>query len=163
MIDLAVEELSGRVEDKRIGVWGAAFKLDSDDIRDSRALDVASALHSRGADVCVYDPEALDNARKKYPQLSYSSSAAEAAKGADLILHLTEWEEFQTLKLESLEQIIRGKRIIDGRSALDPKRWRAAGWTFRALGRPEPVRSVRASAASDGEHRLSEDRQIQRQ
>jgi len=136
MIDLAVEELSGRVDGKRIGVWGASFKPDSDDIRDSPALDVASALQARGADLCVYDPQAMDNARKKYPQLSYNASAAEAAHGADLILHLTEWPEFQTLSPESLDGVIRGKRIIDGRSALNPDRWRAAGWTFRALGRP---------------------------
>ncbi len=136
MIDLAVEELGGQVDGKRIGVWGASFKPDSDDIRDSPALDVASALQSRGADVGVYDPQAMDNARKKYPELGYCRSAVDAAEGADLILHLTEWEEFRMLEPQRLDGIIRSKHILDGRSALDPESWRAAGWTFRALGRP---------------------------
>jgi len=136
MIDLAVEELGGQVDGKRIGVWGASFKPDSDDIRDSPALDVASALQSRGADVGVYDPQAMDNARKKYPELGYCRSAVDAAEGADLILHLTEWEEFRMLEPEKLDGVIRSKHILDGRSALDPESWRAAGWTFRALGRP---------------------------
>ncbi len=136
MIDLAVEELGGQLNGQRIAVWGASFKPDSDDIRDSPALDVASALQFRGADVSVYDPQAMDNARKKYPDLSYCASALEAAKEADLILHLTEWEEFRTLKPEVLDGITRSKRILDGRSALDPEKWRSAGWTFRALGRP---------------------------
>jgi len=136
MIDLAVAELDGYVEGKRIAVWGAAFKPDSDDVRDSPALDVASALQSRGADVGVYDPKAMGNASKKYPQLDYCRSAVEAARDADLILHLTEWAEFRTLQPASLHGITRGKRILDGRGALDPALWRAAGWTYRALGRP---------------------------
>jgi len=136
MIDLAVEELGGNVDGKRIGVWGAAFKPDSDDIRDSPALDVASALRSRGADVGVYDPQALNNARRKYPQLDYCGSAVDAARDSDLILHLTEWDEFRTLEPASLDGITRAKRILDGRNALNPDKWRAAGWTYRALGRP---------------------------
>ncbi len=136
MIDLSVEVLGGRVDGKRIGVWGAAFKPDSDDIRDSPALDVASALQTRGADVGVYDPEALTNARKKYPQLDYCSSALDAARDTDLILHLTEWEEFRIIEPATLDGITRAKRILDGRNALNPDKWRAAGWTYRALGRP---------------------------
>ena len=136
MIDLAVAELDGSVDGKRIAVWGAAFKPDSDDVRDSPALDVASALQSRGADVGVYDPKAMDNARKKYPELDYCRSAIDAAHDADLILHLTEWEEFRKLDPTTLDGITRAKRILDGRGALDPAAWRAAGWTYRALGRP---------------------------
>jgi UDPglucose 6-dehydrogenase len=136
MIDLAVEELGGSVEGKRIGVWGAAFKPDSDDVRDSPALDVASALQSRGANVGVYDPKAMDNAAKKYPQLDYCHSAVDAARDADLILHLTEWAEFRMLDPATLAGITRAKRILDGRGALNPAFWRSAGWTYRALGRP---------------------------
>ncbi|MDQ3714799.1 MAG: UDP-glucose/GDP-mannose dehydrogenase family protein [Actinomycetota bacterium] len=136
MIDLAVEVLGGEVDGKRIGVWGAAFKPDSDDIRDSPALDVASALQARGAVVGVYDPQAVSNARKKYPQLDYCGSAIEAARDADLILHLTEWAEFRTLEPTTLDGITRAKRILDGRNALNPDLWRAAGWSYRALGRP---------------------------
>jgi len=136
MVDLAVAELGGDVNGKRIGVWGAAFKPDSDDIRDSPALDVASALRSRGAEVGVYDPRALDNARKKYPELTYYDTALDAAHEAELILHLTEWAEFRLLDPASLDGIVAVKRILDGRGALDAHLWRAAGWTYRALGRP---------------------------
>ena len=136
MVDLAVAELGGDVNGKRIGVWGAAFKPDSDDIRDSPALDVASALRSRGAEVGVYDPRALDNARKKYPELTYYDTALDAAHEADLILHLTEWAEFRALDPASLDGIVTVKRILDGRGALDAHLWRAAGWTYRALGSP---------------------------
>ncbi len=136
MVDLAVAELGGDVNGKRIGVWGAAFKPDSDDIRDSPALDVASALRSRGAEVGVYDPRALDNARKKYPELTYYDTALDAAHEAELILHLTEWAEFRALDPASLDGIVAVKRILDGRGALDAHLWRAAGWTYRALGRP---------------------------
>ena len=124
------------VDGKRIGVWGASFKPDSDDVRDSPALDVASALQSRGANVGVYDPKAMDNAAKKYPQLDYCHSAVDAARDADLILHLTEWAEFRMLDPATLAGITRAKRILDGRGALNPAFWRSAGWTYRALGRP---------------------------
>ena len=136
MIDLALAELDGDVVGKRIAVWGAAFKPDSDDVRDSPALDVASSLQSRGADVGVYDPKAMDNARRKYPELNYCRTAIDAARDADLVLHLTEWEEFQKLQPTTLDGITRAKRILDGRGALDPLSWREAGWTYRALGRP---------------------------
>ncbi len=136
MVDLAVAELDGEVSGRRIGVWGAAFKPDSDDIRDSPALDVASALRTWGAEVAVYDPQALDKARKKYPQLAYCDSARDAARDADLILHLTEWAEFRALDPASLDGVVATKQILDGRGALDADLWRSAGWTYRALGRP---------------------------
>lgn len=135
-VDLAIEQLTGQLEGSRVAVWGAAFKPDSDDIRDSPALEVASALQARGADVCVYDPQALNNARKKYPQLSYGDTAISAAQGADLVLHLTEWPEFRAIDPEAVGRVVRGKKIVDGRGALQQQRWRTAGWTFRALGLP---------------------------
>ncbi|MFN2540213.1 MAG: UDP-glucose/GDP-mannose dehydrogenase family protein [Mycobacteriales bacterium] len=136
MIDLAREELGGSFAGARVAVLGAAFKPNSDDIRDSPALDVAASIQTQGAAVTLYDPEAMDNARVKHPELGYRSSAVEASTGADIVLHLTEWAEFRQMDPAALSQVVTHKRIVDGRNALDPELWRAAGWTYRALGRP---------------------------
>jgi UDPglucose 6-dehydrogenase len=126
----------GSLAGTRIGVFGAAFKPDSDDIRDSPALDVAVAVQQAGAAVRVYDPKAMDNARKDYPTLAYAPSALDAA--LDLLLLLTEWREFQQLHPADLSRIVAQRRIIDGRNALNREVWRGEGWTYRALGRNVP-------------------------
>ena len=136
MIDLARELVGGSFGGMRVAVLGAAFKPNSDDIRDSPALDVAASIQKQGAAVCLYDPEAMDNARVKHPELGYRDSALEAAKGADIVLHLTEWAEFRSMDPAVLGEVVADRRIVDGRNALDPVAWRAAGWTYRALGRP---------------------------
>jgi UDPglucose 6-dehydrogenase len=89
-----------------------------------------------GANVRVYDPAAMDNARRLYPALTYADSAVDAARDADIILHLTEWREFREMDPSALSNLVNQKNIVDGRNALDPQRWRDAGWTYRALGRP---------------------------
>jgi UDPglucose 6-dehydrogenase len=135
MVEIAREEVGGSFGGMRVAVLGAAFKPNSDDIRDSPALDVASTIQRQGAAVCLYDPAAMDNARIKYPELGYRDSALEAAKGADLVLHLTEWAEFREMDPDVLAEVVAERRMVDGRNALDPERWRSAGWTYRALGR----------------------------
>jgi UDPglucose 6-dehydrogenase len=135
-VDLAREQCDGSLLGKRVAVWGAAFKPESDDIRDSPALNVAASINLQGAQVTVYDPKATDNARKMFPTLSYATSAMEAAEQADVILHLTEWQEFRDLDPVAVRTQVRQTRIIDGRNALDAAAWRTAGWTYRALGRP---------------------------
>ncbi len=136
MVDLAREVAGGSFGGMKVAVLGAAFKPNSDDIRDSPALDVAATIQQQGAAVAVYDPQAMDNARRKHPELGYRESAIDAARGADLVLHLTEWAEFREMDPDVLGEVVAGKHIVDGRNALDPIRWRAAGWTYRALGRP---------------------------
>jgi UDPglucose 6-dehydrogenase len=136
MVDLALELLDGGAAQRRVAVLGAAFKPDSDDIRDSPALDVATRLRALGASVCVYDPAAMDKARERYPDLEYRESAAAAARDADVVLHLTEWREFREMDPDVLSEVVAKRKIVDGRNALDPERWRSAGWTYRALGRP---------------------------
>jgi UDPglucose 6-dehydrogenase len=135
-VDLGRELLSGSFHGHRVAVWGAAFKPNSDDIRDSPALDVAVAVQEQGATVLVYDPAAMDNARRSYPQLDYSASALDAARDADLVLLLTEWTEFREMDPAALGEVVAHRRIVDGRNALEPTSWRGAGWTYRALGRP---------------------------
>jgi len=135
-VDLARELLDGSLAGTRVGVLGAAFKPNSDDIRDSPALDVAVACQRQGAAVRVYDPAAMDNARRSYPELAYSPSALHAASAADVVLHLTEWAEFRELHPDDLAAVVNQRNLVDGRNVLDPVAWRAAGWTYRALGRP---------------------------
>jgi nucleotide sugar dehydrogenase len=136
MVDLARECVDGSFQGRQVGVLGAAFKPNSDDIRDSPALDVANRIRKAGALVTVYDPAALDNARRDYPDLAYAETALDAARDADVVLHLTEWREFRDMDPRVLDGVVREKSIVDGRNALDPDLWRAAGWRYRALGRP---------------------------
>ncbi|MEU2426315.1 UDP-glucose/GDP-mannose dehydrogenase family protein [Streptomyces sp. NPDC007851] len=136
VVDLAREAAGGSFLGRRIAVLGAAFKPDSDDIRDSPALNVAAQIQLQGGNVSVYDPKAMDNARKAFPTLAYATSAEDALCRADVVLHLTEWQEFRDLDPAVLREMVARPYVIDGRNALDGGRWRAAGWTYRALGRP---------------------------
>jgi UDPglucose 6-dehydrogenase len=136
MVNLAQAACGGSVLGRRIGVFGASFKPDSDDVRDSPALNVAAQLQLQGGTVSVYDPAARANAERAFPALHYAAGALEAAEGADLLLHLTEWDEFRELDPRSLHGIVARKHILDGRNALDAERWRREGWIYRGLGRP---------------------------
>ena len=135
MVTLARVELGGSLDGRRVAVLGASFKPNSDDVRDSPALDVAVQLAAQGADVVVTDPEAIANARARQPQLSFAETVEEAAKGAELVLLLTEWKQFTELDPRELAKIVADARMLDGRNVLDPRQWREAGWTYRALGR----------------------------
>ncbi|MGW2949580.1 UDP-glucose dehydrogenase family protein [Streptomyces eurythermus] len=139
VVELARELCGGAVLGARVAVLGAAFKPRSDDIRDSPALAVAARLRLEGADVTVYDPEAADNARKAFPLLGYAATVEDALRGADLVLHLTEWPRFREIDPERAATLVARPRIVDGRGGLDADRWAAAGWRFRAPGRPVPA------------------------
>ncbi|KAB8186492.1 UDP-glucose dehydrogenase family protein [Microbispora catharanthi] len=135
-VDLTRDLLGGAFDGRRVAVLGAAFKPNSDDIRDSPALDVAVKIAEQGGQVTVYDPAALSNARAAHPHLGYAGSALEAAQGAEVVLLLTEWQEFVALDPEELGTVVTARTIVDGRNALDADTWREAGWDYRALGRP---------------------------
>ena len=136
VVDLAVEALGGVVHQKRIAMLGVTFKPESDDVRDSPALDVAVQLKGLGAEVIATDPEGIDNARGRHPQLDYTSSTREALRGADLVVLVTEWREYRSLDPVETAELVASPRVIDGRNVLDPAAWRAAGWVYRGLGRP---------------------------
>jgi UDPglucose 6-dehydrogenase len=136
VVDLTREVAGGTVLGTRIGVLGAAFKPNSDDVRDSPALNVAGQLQLQGADVTVYDPKANATARALFPTLGYADSATEACTRADVVLLLTEWSEFVQMDPAALDAVVAQRRMIDARNALDPVRWRDAGWAYRSLGRP---------------------------
>ena len=137
MVEIAREQCDGTFIGKRVTVLGAAFKPDSDDTRDSPALSVAAQVRLQGAHVTVHDPQAMANARRTWPDLSYADTAMDAVAGAHVILHLTEWSEYRELDPVAVGAVAAVKRIVDGRNALDGQRWRDAGWAYRALGRPQ--------------------------
>ena len=137
MIELVRKDLSEDLRGKKIAVLGAAFKPDSDDVRDSPALDISAQIQAAGATVTVHDPKAISNAQKRFPALNYSDSIEECVTGADLVLHLTEWKLYRELDPSHLISLVNQPIMIDGRNALDREKWRAAGWKFRALGRSE--------------------------
>jgi len=134
-VELAGSLLSG-LAGRVIAVLGAAFKPDSDDVRDSPALAVARALKAGGAVVRVHDPQAIENARAAAPELDYAADIREALSGADLVAHLTEWHEYRTLSPAAAAELVANRVIIDGRNVLDRARWAGAGWAVHSLGRP---------------------------
>lgn len=135
MVDLAREVCGGSIVGRRVAVLGAAFKPNSDDVRDSPALSVAAQMSLQGAQVLVTDPKAIVNAATKWPDLKFVETVDEAASDAELVLLLTEWPEYVAIDPAGLKRIVREPRILDGRNALDPVTWRQAGWVYRALGR----------------------------
>ena len=136
MVDIARDALGGSFIGKKITILGAAFKPDSDDVRDSPALAVARLIATQGGLVTVTDPQAIGNAKKSFPELNYVADTAEAITGAEAVLLLTEWREYRDLDPAATAELVRGKVLVDGRNVLTPELWRSAGWTYRALGRP---------------------------
>ena len=135
VVELARTEL-GSLTGKTITILGAAFKPDSDDIRDSPALDIALALADGGATVQLHDPVALPQVRARNLPVTAIDDVSEAFAGADLVLHLTEWQNYRELNPEKLGQTVKTKRIIDGRNVLDRNLWSNAGWQITYLGKP---------------------------
>ncbi len=136
VVDLTVGALGDSVYNAKVAVLGLSFKPHSDDVRDSPALDVAVQLRGLGADVVATDPQAIDNSRARHPQLQYSQSLEDTLQGADAVVLVTEWPEFRHLDPVWAGSLVKTKTVIDGRNALDPAAWRAAGWTYHGLGRP---------------------------
>lgn len=135
MVDTVVDSFDGQPFGRRVAVLGLAFKPDSDDVRDSPALDVAVSLHGRGAEVISFDPEAMANAARLHPQLSYAASLDEALDGAEAVVIVTEWKQFRELDPAVTATKVARSYVFDGRNILDPAAWREAGWTYRGMGR----------------------------
>jgi UDPglucose 6-dehydrogenase len=138
MVELATKAC-GSLLGANVAVLGAAFKPESDDVRDSPALNVAGMLQLNGATVNVYDPKAMENSQRLFPTLNYSTSVVEACDRADAVLVLTEWREFVDLDPRDLADTVRAKVIVDGRNCLNPAKWTDAGWRVFALGRSSTV------------------------
>ena len=137
VIDVVRADLSDDLTQYKIVVLGATFKPDSDDVRDSPALDIAVQLQAAGAAVVVHDPKGIEPARKRFPHLVYAERVLDAVKDADAILHLTEWKEYRELDPSVIGELVKSKFLIDGRNMLDRDKWRRAGWRVHALGRSD--------------------------
>lgn len=135
MIDLVRTDIGQDLKSKKIAVLGAAFKPDSDDVRDSPALDIAAQLHEAGAEVWVHDPKAIEPARRRFPALSFATDIDGCIADSDAILHLTEWKIYRDIDPVQALTKVKHPIMIDGRNTLDREKWRNAGWKFRALGR----------------------------
>jgi len=130
MVEVAREACGGSLVGVNVAILGAAFKPESDDVRDSPALNVAGQIQLQGASVTVYDPKANPNSRAIFPTLSYAESTLEACDHADVVLVLTEWAEFRELNPYDLNSVVRQRIVIDGRLCLDKAQWQSAGWTY---------------------------------
>ena len=135
IIELVRKDLSDDLQGKKVAILGAAFKPDSDDVRDSPALDIAAQIQAAGAIVTVHDPKAIGNAQKRFPALNFADDVNTALKDAEIVLHLTEWKIYREIDPVKVKSIVKNPIVIDGRNALDRELWQSAGWKFRALGR----------------------------
>ena len=136
MIALGRQAAGGSLDGRRVAVLGVAFKPDSDDVRDSPSLAICDRLVAEGAIVSAHDPVAMPSAARKQPALRYAASVFEAAAGADLVLHLTEWSDYRAIDPAALAKVVACLVIIDARCCLDADLWTSAGWTLHILGRP---------------------------
>ena len=135
VVDWARHATGGSLGGKRVAVLGVAFKPNSDDVRDSPSLDVCGRLIKEGASVSVHDPVAMHNATRIRPELRYAKTVSDASRGADLVLHLTEWADYQAIDPFALATVVAQPVLIDARCTLDTELWLAAGWRVRVLGR----------------------------
>jgi UDPglucose 6-dehydrogenase len=142
IIELVRKDLADDLTGKKVAILGAAFKPDSDDVRDSPALDIAAQLQAAGAIVTVHDPKAIANAQKRFPALKFAESIEATFADAEIVLHLTEWKIYRELDPAKMKSLVKNPIMIDGRNALDRSAWRKAGWKFRALGVSENTQTA---------------------
>jgi len=135
IIELVRKDLSENLQGKKVAILGAAFKPDSDDVRDSPALDIAAQIQAAGAVVIVHDPKAIANAQKRFPALKFAEGINSTLRDAEIVLHLTEWKIYREINPVEVKSLVKSAIMIDGRNALDRELWQSAGWKFRALGR----------------------------
>ncbi|MCV7433945.1 UDP-glucose dehydrogenase family protein [Mycolicibacterium bacteremicum] len=134
-VSVARAVVGGELLGKSIAVLGAAFKPNSDDVRDSPALNVAAAMHLKGADVRVHDPKAIENAKARFPTLGYFDDVEQACRNVDLIVLATEWDEYTGIDPAAFRAVVKEPRLLDTRNALDRQYWSGAGWQVYSLGR----------------------------
>lgn len=137
IIELVRNDLANDLKGKKVAILGAAFKPDSDDVRDSPALDIAAQIQAAGAIVTVHDPKAIINAQKRFPALNFAEDINTTLKDSNIVLHLTEWKIYRQIDPKTVKKLVKDAIMIDGRNALDRELWLKAGWKFRALGRSQ--------------------------
>ncbi|KAA9268631.1 UDP-glucose/GDP-mannose dehydrogenase family protein [Corynebacterium amycolatum] len=134
-VDLVRGSFGGSLLGHTVTVLGAAFKPNSDDVRDSPALSIAGSLSLAGASVSVYDPQAMENAKKNFPTLEYAPSIEAALEGSEMVVVATEWQQFREIDPVAAKKLVKRAAVLDGRNCLPADKWRAAGWDVTCLGR----------------------------
>ena len=134
-VDLVRASFGGSLLGHTVTVLGAAFKPNSDDVRDSPALSIAGSLSLAGASVIVYDPQAMENAKKNFPTLEYAPSIEAALEGSEMVVVATEWQQFRDIDPVAAKKLVKRAAVLDGRNCLPADQWRAAGWDVTCLGR----------------------------
>lgn len=142
-----MEQALGSFDGKKVAVLGLAFKANTDDIRDAKSLDVIAALLAGGADVVAYDPIAIENTKKVFPQIGYAKNVFDAAHDADAIVIVTEWNEFKQINLDRLKETMKGDLVFDGRNLYDPAKMRRCGFRYVCVGRGSVEDGVAAATA----------------
>ncbi|MCX6856031.1 MAG: UDP-glucose/GDP-mannose dehydrogenase family protein, partial [Verrucomicrobia bacterium] len=133
----AIREALWLLKDKKLAVWGIAFKPNTDDVRSSVAADLVEKLVAEGAQVSIYDPKAMEKAKGLAfaEKITFASSALEAARGAEALVIATEWAEFASVDLAELREVMRTPLIFDGRNLIDPVAAADFGFQYRGIGR----------------------------
>ncbi len=132
---LTLRELLGGLDQRRIGLLGLAFKPNTDDLRESPAMEIAHLLQNEGAHVCGYDPVAMPGAAKLNPEMRLAEDPYELAQDVDALLLCTEWDEFKNLDMVRLKSVMARPILVDGRNVYDPTQMQALGFTYRGVGR----------------------------
>jgi len=135
VVDLLHRELGADLKGKRVLVLGAAFKPDSDDLRDSPAIAVAKLIKATGAEVVVHDPISLHHVQAHHPEFDTEQELLKAAAGVDALVLATEWQEYRDVNPAHLAAVVKNNLLIEGRNALNVAHWQQAGWRVLALGR----------------------------
>ncbi len=135
MVD-KIDDAFGGLEGKRVAVLGLSFKPETDDIRESPALEIVDGLLARGAEVRAFDPEAMDACRDRWPSVHLAGDPYEAAEGADGVVIITEWNQFRALELRRLRELLESPLVVDLRNIYEPARMAAAGFRYVSIGRP---------------------------
>jgi len=142
MIDKIVDALGGNANGKTIGILGLAFKPETDDMRDSPTIPIIKGLQSNGATIRAYDPQAMENSRSIFDDITYCDDAYSTADGADALVLATEWNEFRALNFERIKKALRSPILVDLRNVYDPQRMAALGFRYTSVGRTDDVRKT---------------------
>lgn len=134
-IDRMREALGGSFEGKTAGVLGLAFKPNTDDMRDAKSVEIIATLLAEGAHVKTYDPIAIENTRRIFPNICYAQNAYGAAEDTDILIIVTEWNEFKLLNMERIKGLMNNPLIFDGRNIYDPLKLRRQGFEYHCIGR----------------------------
>lgn len=140
MADKVIEACGGSVKDKTVAILGLTFKPETDDMRDSPSLEIIPALQAVGATIRAYDPEGMTEAGKLLKDIIWCSDGYDAAKGADVLVIVTEWNQFRALDLDRLKGLLKQPLLVDLRNIYKPAEMQQAGFGYYSVGRP-PVRA----------------------